>query len=66
MNQFLNNRLIYFRCDVVYGTPTMFIDILGADPSKFDTSSLKRGSINCFQVVIQLIILNVKQRFYDR
>ncbi|CAG2173875.1 unnamed protein product, partial [Oppiella nova] len=32
-----------YKCDVVYGTPTMFIDLLNANPLQFNTSSLKRG-----------------------
>ncbi|XP_054164492.1 medium-chain acyl-CoA ligase ACSF2, mitochondrial-like [Oppia nitens] len=30
-----------YKCQVVYGTPTMYIDILNSEPHKYDTSSLK-------------------------
>ncbi|CAG2105131.1 unnamed protein product, partial [Medioppia subpectinata] len=32
-----------YKCDVVYGTPTMFIDLLNSNPQDYNTSSLKRG-----------------------
>ncbi|CAG2110469.1 unnamed protein product [Medioppia subpectinata] len=32
-----------YKCHMIYGTPTMFIDMLACDPSKYNTSSLVRG-----------------------
>ncbi len=36
--------LIIYRCNLVYGTPTMYVDILNSDLKKFDTQSLQRGN----------------------
>ncbi|CAG2103493.1 unnamed protein product [Medioppia subpectinata] len=32
-----------YKCHMVYGTPTMFVDILACDLTKYDTTSLVRG-----------------------
>ncbi|CAG2113769.1 unnamed protein product, partial [Medioppia subpectinata] len=32
-----------YKCSVVFGTPTMFIDIVNSNPQNFNTSSLKQG-----------------------
>ncbi|CAG2108823.1 unnamed protein product [Medioppia subpectinata] len=32
-----------YKCHMVYGTPTMFVDILACDLTKYNTSSLVRG-----------------------
>lgn len=33
----------YSRCNLVYGTPTMFIDMLSQDLHKYDLSSVEAG-----------------------
>ena len=53
--------LSQLRCDLMYGTPTMYVDILDSNPDKFNTSSLIRGiyeKIFLFLFMSRFFIIN--------